>query len=158
MCCFLDKSNYAPRYATRDIKCYKVMHRSSEDSYKSPIYNFEYKLGELYKTEMSKIHNKALIDKNLNNMYRRPALRGKISSLMFTLKQYKTQYIPSEVYNGFHTYIKYPQSLSTWASEWCCIVECIIPKGSWYYVGETQANSECYVSDQLILSKEVTEL
>lgn len=154
MCCFLDKNNYAPRYATRDIKCYKLMHRSSEGLYKSPVFNFEYRLGELYKTEMSKFPNKALFDKHLNNMYSRPDLRGKISSLIFNLKQHKTQYVPSEVYNGFHTYVDHPQSLKSWMY----IVECIIPKGSWYYVGETQDNSECYVSDQLILSKDVTEL
>lgn len=109
--------------AEKDIKCYKTFYRKRA-GYISVYQNFYYKLGFQY--------------------YQTGDFKEKFG---ITLNLYEWDLT---VHKGLHSYTNLRTAIGAlgWKE---IIVECIIPKGSQYFIG--QYND--YVSDSIILNKEV---
>jgi len=149
MCLFIAKKK--ARIASKDITVYKIVKLVPDlESFKciegdfhlkfhmlSEFHNFEYKLNREYKTKMK--------------LKRIP-----------TCYKYKDRY-DFEVNSGFHSWSKPRNELHMLESEKYkyVLVECIIPKGSEYYVGKhSLGGSKGRVSNKIIIKSilwEITE-
>lgn len=154
------KSNL--RYATEDKVCYKVLkiqNFNNKESLHAPYYvEFEYELNKKYNTEMNP-GGYNILTKDISDLYYR---------LNFKIAQAINQYYDRirtfrYVTCGFHTvsslkvanYLKKEFIDDDFFHSDYRIFECIIPKGSWYYVGFDDSFNEGFVSDSLIVKKEI---
>jgi len=134
--CFIAKKSVKRRIADRDIHVQKILWRDSFGLIRSPFYpNCIWEIGETKKAQIE------------------PIMYEKFDLL--------------EIKEGLHSaasIVKYSNKFSTWfgtnmgpvtwvcdADEWMIVFDCIIPKGSIYYMN---SENEC-VSDCLKLVKEV---
>lgn len=140
MCLVRSNIFCGPRYAIKDIICYKVLRKglfgeTFDGIYYSPYKFFRYKLKERVSSNFS-----------------------------FTLST-STSFLPQEEYNrlkslenfncvtqGLHSF-KYLSAAIGHNIRFVggVVVECIIPKGSWYYEGTGNE----LVSDNIIINKEL---
>lgn len=150
------------KYATKDKVCYKVLKiqkNNNEETLHAPYYiEFEYELNKKYNTEIEP-YGYPIHAKNTLGIYCR---------LNFEIAHAINQYydrIKTFIYItcGFHTIssLKAANYLKkefidddSYHSDYR-IFECIIPKGSWYYVGFDDSFNEGFVSDSLIVKKEI---
>ena len=153
------KSNL--RYATEDKVCYKVLriqNNNNEETLHAPYYvEFEYELNKKYNTEMDP-HGTIVHAKDTSGLY---------YLLNFKIAQAINQYYDRIetvrfITCGFHTTnsIKNADRLKRDFEDDSFyqkykIFECVIPKGSWYYVGFNDSFNEGFVSDSLIVKKEI---
>ena len=105
MCFKIYKNHPLPKYADKDIICYKVTdnNKIKENNFISIVKEFKYKYDTLY-----------ILDTPLE-----------IELIKHSEK--KTEY---NIEKGFHSYSNY-NNASGWIE--CSIIKCIIPKGSTYY-------------------------
>lgn len=128
------------RYAVKDVTVYKVFLKpfsmDNAETLYSPFQKFGYKKGVVYQTDFGFQRIKHIIsyvgDSNI-----------KIS---LTTNEEFIDF--SKIIQGFHSYISKKYMLKYWSgSGFYTYVECIIPKGSWYYIN----SSGEVVSDHLML-------
>lgn len=153
------KSNL--RYTTEDKVCYKVLRIRNIDNKKilsAPYYiEFEYELNKKYNTEMNPC-GYTIHDKNTSGLY---------YLLNFKIAQAINQYYDRirtfrYITCGFHTvssiegaeYLKKEFENDSFHRKYR-IFECVIPKGSWYYEGFDNLFNYGFVSDSLIIKKEI---
>lgn len=164
MCLNITKEN-SLRYATKDKICYKVLKVEKKSvgifnkdkfAFHAPYYcEFEYKLNKKYNTEI-KLHGGIFHAKDTPGLYHK---------LNFEIAQAINQYYDRLVNlkfitQGFHTletlksanYLKRELSSTSSYREYR-VFECIIPKGSWYYIGCDDSFNNSFVSDSLIIKK-----
>lgn len=125
-----------PRYATKDIICYKVLCKNNQHEYFSPCMHFIYKLNKCVSSNFS-----------------------------FTLST-STSFLPQKEYTilkslenfncvtqGLHSfkYLSAAVGFKDCFIKEGIVMECTIPKGSWYYEG---LHNEL-VSDNIIINKEI---
>lgn len=123
----LTKTSRFRKTAKQDITVYKVVRRLEDKGQVQALYNFIYYLiGKAYKTTIG------------------------------------TSFWTKEVDQGYHSYNTLPsaQRAMREAADYdrggeygVCIVECTIPKGSKYYVGNNPDDSDGRVSNQIIINK-----
>ena len=154
-----EKSNL--RYATKDKVCYKVLriqNNNNEKTLHAPYYvEFEYELNKKYNTEL-KPCGYSIHTKDTPGLY---------YILNFKLAQAINQYYDRirtfrYITCGFHTINSFEDADRLKRDfEGDCfrrkykVFECIIPKGSWYYEGFDDSFNYGFVSDSLIIKKEI---
>ena len=154
-----EKSNL--RYATEDKVCYKVLkiqNFNNKETLHAPYYvEFEYELNKKYNTEMNPC----------GDTIRTKGILGLYSNLNFKIARAINQYYDRIetvrfITCGFHTvktlkgadYLRTDLQNDSFRRKYR-IFECVIPKGSWYYVGFDDLFNEGFVSDSLIIKKEI---
>ena len=154
------KSNL--RYATEDKVCYKVLRIqkfNNVEILRAPYYiEFEYELNKKYNTEMEPcgypVHAKDT--------------PGLYYLLNFEIAQAINQYYDRiktfrYVTCGFHTvetliFAKCLRKMFIHDNSFhhdYRVFECVIPKDSWYYIGFDDSSNESFVSDSLIIKKQI---
>lgn len=127
--CFLRK--FEPiKIADSDITCYKVV----TPSFSSPLTYVSLYRG--FKYEVNKLYEKSVIFKT----------------------ECKGVYATGFGSAGFHSYI-YLSSESLYndlIQDRACLIECVIPKGSLYIQGIDSCSSPSYLSDKIIIKKEIS--
>jgi hypothetical protein len=128
-----------PYIAEEDIICYKFGFIEKKNKFRSTTMNFSYKFKKLYTLRKNLLKNKITI-------------REFIKALVNNIHKRKSEYIREnsyfDIHYGFHSLLC-PIILSLSSST--KMIECIIPKGSKYYID--YMNSE-YVSNKIILIRE----
>lgn len=129
MCLHTNQSK--PFIAKEDITCYKIVNKISDTKVESDVMEFFYTLNKLYTIPELKL------------------VKSKI------IGSYFKKYIIAE---GFHSYIQLSDAVIDCKCELSLlsstriIVECIIPKGSKYFLGYNDYRFECYCSDKIIIT------
>lgn len=153
------KSNL--RYATEDKICYKVLRIqkfNNKETLHAPYYiEFEYELNKKYNTEMEPCGYPIHVKDTPGIFY----------LLDFKIAQAINQYYDRiktfrYVTCGFHTvetliaakHLKRDFENDSFRRKYK-IFECVIPKGSWYYIGFDDSFNESFVSDSLIIKKQI---
>ena len=143
MCLIITKFN-KPKIAQEDIKCYKILFKSSvcPGLFYAPYQNFNYKLGETYSTNISVSYN--------CNTFGLSFFRYIFYNLFDKFLDVKG------VNQGFHSFVNLKDAIKERNSDVdykrLVIGECIIPKGSKYYKG-AYSNYNGYVSDNIRINK-----
>ena len=154
-----EKSNL--KYATKDKVCYKVLRiqkNNNEETFHAPYYvEFEYELNKKYNTEI-KPHGYPVHAKNTLGIYCR---------LNFEIAHAINQYYDRTrtfryITCGFHT-IKSLKDADRLKRDFEAdsfhrrykVFKCVIPKGSWYYEGFDDLFNYGFVSDSLIVKREI---
>ena len=133
MCLRLDYSE--PKIADKDIVCYKLVERTKiKGIYKSSFQKFEYVIRQLYTNNL----NIRFVDKIIKNLS--PAYT---SLCMYIIEE-----------DMFHSYAShlYPVILSPLPCG--ALLECIIPKGAYYFEGYFD-DSPSYASSQIKILEEI---
>lgn len=145
MCLTLPRFYETPRYATKDIVCYKVGVNSQDDTFKSAIFGKTYKKGETYKSVLR--HTSVI-----------PLVRND-SPFFDWLRTICANQIHQDIIElGLHTFANEPDSLKRIPYFHTCIYKCVIPKGSWYYKGYTGYGNlrfASYASDTLKICEKI---
>ena len=121
-----------PKVAHEDIKCFKIVSINEEGNLHSAARKFPYQMGKVYtaKGDFSKIcrlgYHYHLVE------------GGGFHSFV-------------ESYDAYFSYDGYKDTYG----EKMIIVRCHIPKGSFYYVGETLGGEPNYVSQSIVLDEMV---
>ena len=136
MCLTRLNTKCGPKYATKDIICYKVLCKNNQNEYFSPCQHFIYKLNKC----VSSIFSFTLS----TSTYFPPQIEYNSLKLIRNFNC---------VTQGLHSF-KY--SFAAIEFKDCFVKEgivmkCTIPKGSWYYEG---AENEL-VSDNIIINREI---
>lgn len=111
MCFNIPKRYTKATIARRDITCYKIVKQVEKGTYNSVHFAFRYNTGKLYKKRNFPINTSSY-----------PALKNAIGRF----KGY-----PVGQGQGFHSYANRPKPYSRGSI--MCILECVIPKGSYYF-------------------------
>lgn len=166
MCLNIVGKNYL-RYATKDIVCYKVLkiqnrshYNTKNETLHAPYYDdFKYILNKKYNTEI-KLHGGITHVKDTSGLYYK---------LNFEIAQAINQYYDrltnlKFITCGFHT-LKTLHAANCLKKEFIDdnysfyrdyrVFECVIPKGSWYYIGFDDSFNNSFVSDSLIIKREI---
>lgn len=138
MCLVRSNIECGPKYAVKDIICYKVLYKSdSYHKYLSPCLNFTYELNKRVSSNFSFMNHKSYYFSP-----QREYLYLKYSKSFDCIQQ------------GLHSF----ECLSAAITYKDCftikggiVMECTIPKGSWYYGGMGHE----LVSDNIIINKEL---
>ena len=154
------KSNL--RYATEDKICYKVLKiqkNNNKETLHAPHYiEFEYELNKKYNTEMEPwgypVHAKNTlgiycrlnfeIAHAINQYYDRTRTFRYVTCGFYTVETLIFANYLKKVFindDSFHHDYR--------------VFECVIPKGSWYYIGFDDSFNESFVSDSLIIKKQI---
>lgn len=136
---YLIRSNTkcGPKYATKNITCYKILCKNDKtNTYYSPKQFFKYELNKR-------------VSSNFSFML---SFLG-ISSPQIEYNFLKTSKNFDCVEQGLHSFDSMSAAIHY---KYCFIrkglvMECIIPKGSWYYEGKDHE----LVSDNIIINKEI---
>ena len=152
------------RYATKDIKCFKVLRKSLL----SPYHEFQYEYDSVFETrllasfEMSDEHAYDFCNTMEQQMKTIVHEYNGIRKARYNI--YKRS--PNNIYeptvkitNGFHSYRFKLYAYSSYAYRSrvdCVVVECIIPKHSWYYVGDF-GDDVCYASERIQIVRKLPE-
>ena len=143
MCLVITKFN-KPKIAQEDIKCYKILFKSSvyPDLFYAPYQHFNYKLGVTYFTNISVSYN--------CNIFGLSFFRYMFYNIFDKFLDVKG------VNQGFHSFVNLKNAIEEINSDIdykeLVIGECIIPKGSKYYKG-AYSNYNGYVSDSIKINK-----
>lgn len=115
-----------PRYAFRDVVCYKVLNKFGYEnpSYRSPFHHTYYAVG----TPMPPVSIEWSFDAEVDGF--------------FTYEE------------GYHSFVKLKDALVDLSYNQC-VAKCIIPKGSWYFKGTWQRGQANYVSNNITFVGEV---
>jgi hypothetical protein len=143
MCLIITKFNKL-EVAQEDIKCYKILFKSSahSDIYYAPYQNFTYELGVTYFTNIS-------VSYNCNTFG--------LSFFRFIFYNLFDKFLDVKGVNqGFHSFVNLKDAIKERNSDVdykrLVIGECIIPKGAKYYKG-AYSNYDGYVSDNIKINK-----
>lgn len=144
MCLVITKFN-KPKIAQEDIKCYKILFKSSvrSDSFYAPYQYFNYELGITYFTNIS-------VSYNCNTLG--------LSFFRYIFYNFFNDFLDVKGVNqGFHSFVNLKNAIKERNSniddlKGLVIGECIIPKGAKYYKG-TYLNYKGYVSDSIKINK-----
>ena len=132
MCLFIN--HLEPKIADKDIICYKLVKRTEiKGVYKSNIQRFEYIIRQLYTNNLD-IRFVAKIIKNLD-----------------TTRSGLCLYIIEE--GMFHSYASNSYPILSPLPH-CALLECIIPKGAYYYEGHFH-HFTSYASSQIKILEEI---
>lgn len=128
-----------PKYATKDITCYKVLIKNLpgevfHGTYYSPYKLFEYKLKECVSSNF---------DFRLS-----PTI---LSSPQKEYRYLKKLAVFDFVTQGLHSYKYLSAAIGCVYRRGGIVTECTIPKGSWYYEGTDNE----LVSDNIIINREI---
>lgn len=129
-----------PKYATKDIICYKILRKGLPGGafcgiYYSPYKFFEYKLNERVSSDFS-FRLSPIILSSPQKEYR---CLKKLTTFDFVTR-------------GLHS-LKYLSTAIGYKMRFIqvAVMECTIPKGSWYYEGTDNE----LVSDNIIINREI---
>ena len=151
----MNKNDIWLRYATHDITCYKVVDRN----FKSPYRGFQYSIGETYHTIIYKPNCQLQNDKYSDDMKTRmfqlnselEAVRNYYHFFRLLKQQSNSSYNDLiNMHNGFHTYqgsLGAETDINVVFNKHL-ILECVIPKYTWYYLGLYDFKS-AFVSESL---------
>ena len=129
----LDTTEKYPMKAECDIECYKVVCLRPRADFRSPEWgvmmvspyrNFEYEVGNTY-TEKEFCMDLPL----------------KVERFSSRVKYY-------EANKGFHAFKNFQNAVEEVSYWGFAVMKCVIPKGSWYYLG-TFTDAPCYCSDKI---------
>ncbi len=136
-----------PKVAEEDMTVYKVLKSEEDDTYEgqalvyahySPFYRMKYELGKVYSTTMR------IAGEN----------SGSFDHVASDARQMFEKEFPDQKYlsisEGFHSALTF-ERLDDLGRTGEFVHECIIPKGSMYYIGFT----DLVVSNQIIVKKQV---
>lgn len=158
MCLIVKKENFEIKVAEKDIKCFKIMDKIDDFTFRSMYLNFTYKFRNYKEQDFSEavtddLENARMVGftEDVGYYLFRP------DSFRVPIKAYKGQKFEEYYcfgYGGFHSY----RELSK-----CDIygtgfvgVECIIPKGSRYIEGVDATDSKkSYFSDEITIVREI---
>jgi hypothetical protein len=129
MCLYI-KRDQLPQVAEEDITCYKQVEEklNNEGIYTTFYMKAEVKLGEKYSSELEKYNLKL--------------------GVLYVIEK------------GLHSFSKLEDAIDdlqdgiTRSDSKSHVIECIIPKGSTYYLG-TYAHLDCFASDIIVYSKNI---
>jgi hypothetical protein len=143
MCLVITKFN-KPKIAQEDIKCYKILFKSSAHPglYYAPYQSFTYELGVTYFTNIS-------VSYNCNTFG--------LSFFRYIFYKFFNDFLDVKGVNqGFHSFVNLKNAIEERNSDIdykrLVIGECIIPKGAKYYKG-TYLSYDGYVSDSIKINK-----
>lgn len=111
-----------PLIAEHDIVCYKVVYNYNTGFFNAIVMNFEYEIGKIY--------NEPLFE---------TALFCRCDESFYEQEKF-------EAYYGFHSYIQYNVAkrvcriVDYRTFNTAVILKCIIPKGSEYYIGNSDSD------------------
>jgi len=143
MCLIITKFN-KPKIAQEDIKCYKILFKSSvrPNLFYAPYQSFNYELGVTYHTNISVFYN--------CNTFGLSFFRYIFYNLFDKFLDVKG------VNQGFHSFVNLKDAIKERNSDVdykrLVIGECIIPKGAKYYKG-AYSNYDGYVSNSIKINK-----
>lgn len=136
MCLVRTDINCGPKYAIKDIICYKILCKNDKNNiYYSPYQFFAYELNKRVSSDFS---------------FRVPFLGMPSPQLEYNfLKLFKNF---DYVRQGLHSYKYLSHAIGySYRIAKGCVMECTIPKGSWYYEGSDYD----LVSDNIIINREI---
>jgi hypothetical protein len=143
MCLVITKFN-KPKIAQEDIKCYKILFKSSvrQGLFYAPYQLFNYELGVTYFTNIS-------VSYNCNTFG--------LSFFRYIFYKFFNDFLDVKGVNqGFHSFVNLKNAIEERNSDVdykrLVIGECIIPKGAKYYKG-TYLSYDGYVSDSIKINK-----
>lgn len=138
--CLITKQK-EPFIADKDITVYKMLDENSSDSAYSPYQSYHYKLNELYQTIIEEDEYICCFD-NVDQT----EIEIDYPHWMFdrVFKEYGLKAFGS----GFHSTFK-TERLDKYKTT---IFECVIPKGSEYYIGFT----DLVISNQIIIKRKIS--
>lgn len=143
MCLIITKFN-KPKIAQEDIKCYKILFKSSvrPGLFYAPYRLFNYELGVTYFTNISVSYN--------CNTYG-------LSFFRFIFYNFFNDFLDVKGVNqGFHSYVNLKNAIDERNADVdykrLVVCECIIPKGAKYYKGK-YLHYDGYVSDSIKINK-----
>jgi hypothetical protein len=143
MCLIITKFN-KPKIAQEDIKCYKILFKSSvrPGLFYAPYQLFNYELGVTYFTNIS-------VSYNCNTFG--------LSFFRYIFYKFFNDFLDVKGVNqGFHSFVNLKNAIEERNSDIdykrLVIGECIIPKGAKYYKG-TYLSYDGYVSDSIKINK-----
>lgn len=169
MCLYL--KSYTPRYATKDIKVYKLLRHNKNGTLVSPFKMFPYELNKVYTSPL--LRTVGYFDLKYLGLYPETSVRSKSTKNNIILVPYHNQrvndfgfitgiyieklipvisYVENTVDKGIHVFSNENAAEMFLAKEKLLTIhlyECTIPKGSWYYIGEFGE----LASDQIIINK-----
>ena len=158
MCLYVrtTNKNHGLRFATRDIESFKIMMFPLI----SPIQKFLYGYNRLYSTPIRMSFETQDDFETCDEMEHR--IRCVISE--YNMIAMHRKYINENntlrmIISGFHSYADITDAESDMIykkNAYHNIVKCIIPKHSWYYVGDYKGYTS-YVSDHIIIDRTVLE-
>ena len=136
MCLVRTNIHCGPKYATKDIICYKVLCKNDRHEYFSPFRHFIYKLNKCVSSNFSFMLSSIRIQS--------PQIEYNFSKIF---KNFNC------VTEGLHSfkYLSDAIGFKDCFIKGGIVMECTIPKGSWYYDG---TNCEL-VSDNIIINREI---
>ena len=140
MCLTLYKATCKPRVADKDIVCYKYLCKllGYKKLFNTPYRNACVSMGETYTSE---IEFGILLTENIDN------------------KSYEGSAWVGEIEKGLHSYgnFKHAYQNANYSAD-RCVVKCVIPKGSTYYVGTFDSDVLSYASDKLTYVRKYSKL
>jgi hypothetical protein len=143
MCLVITKFN-KPKIAQEDIKCYKILFKSSvrQGLFYAPYQLFNYELGVTYFTNIS-------VSYNCNTFG--------LSFFRYIFYKFFNDFLDVKGVNqGFHSFVNLKNAIEERNSDVdykrLVIGECIIPKGAKYYKG-IYSSYDGYVSDSIKINK-----
>jgi hypothetical protein len=143
MCLVITKFN-KPKIAQEDIKCYKILFKSSvrQGLFYAPYQLFNYELGVTYFTNIS-------VSYNCNTFG--------LSFFRYIFYKFFNDFLDVKGVNqGFHSFVNLKNAIEERNSDVdykrLVIGECIIPKDAKYYKG-TYLSYDGYVSDSIKINK-----
>ena len=78
-------------------------------------------------------------------------IRYEVGKTLKAIIQKKSDSLSSAINYGFHSFKNRKDAGTT--SSYNAVIECVIPKGSYYYTGSNNGSTPGYVSDTLIVTK-----
>lgn len=158
MCQYVRTTNksHGLRFATKDIECFKVMMFPLI----SPIQKFIYKYNKLYSTPlMMSFETQDEFETCDDMVHRSRCIVSEYNRIIFHRKYVNESSTIRMIISGFHSYANMPDAqndINYNRNVYNDIVRCIIPKCSWYYVGDYNGYPS-YVSDHIIIDRRVLE-